>query len=243
MKLIQILSRIKIIILVAFTLLNTSCVGDDSTNENLEVTLAFNAQVGSTPFSTETRYHSPNSDGEYRIDRFKLYISNVKFLTSSGHVYQESDSYHLLNFQGQTVNFTTSVPLDNYTGISFLVGIDEEANKRIDHTGDLDPTNDMVWDWVIGYKFLLLEGNYFPESTDQNIGLVFHVGFDESVRILNFSLDELTPQLNFIVDINQLFSSVNAIDFHTVSNVISDKGDVKLIADNYGDESFIKLVD
>ena len=42
------------------------------------VTLTFDVYVGAEPLEFGKSYHSPNGDGTYSINDFKLYVSNVR---------------------------------------------------------------------------------------------------------------------------------------------------------------------
>jgi len=155
--------------------------------------------------------------------------------------YIEEDSYHLLKFQEKnsfsfTLNNVSQVPYDR---IQLSIGIDEEANTSINNPGDLDPTGQMAWNWTQGYKFLLLEGLYAPETSNYKVPLVFHIGFSENMVDLQFEFSS-TNNLQFAIEIGELFKNPNIIDFHTLPKILFNQKHASIISQNYAN-AFITL--
>ena len=105
----------------------------------------------------------------------------------------------------------------------------------------------MAWDWNTGYKFILFEGNFYPETVDP-APLVYHVGSDANYRKLTFTIGQsgqealdLQPgavrNLNFEVDIAGLFETPHTVDFNAFPVVMLDPYSQK-IADNYATDMF-----
>lgn len=164
-----------------FTLLLTACTDEDSSLRSL--TLIFKAQVGGEPVEFETRKYQSPAQQSISFERLKVYISNIELVDhSAGEVFTEADSYHLLSFDVDNDSSyfeIKNIPMTfNVDEIRFGIGVDAEANSSIDHVGDLDPTNSMAWDWNTGYKFILLEGRYFPAGDDLGEEIKMHVGTD-----------------------------------------------------------------
>lgn len=210
---------------------------------NKDVTITFEAFIGGEPLEYGKNHPSPNGDGTYAINDFKLYISNIKLISDNGDAdnYTETDSYHLLKFQGTNdFSFTlNNIPAVSYNSIRLSIGIDEAANLSIDNPGDLDPTNQMAWNWTAGYKFLLLEGMYTPETTANPVPLIFHIGFSENTKELQFELSGAN-NIRFAIEINELFKNPNPVDFHEYSTILFNKTHASMISLNYAD-SFITL--
>ncbi|TXK46938.1 hypothetical protein FVR03_09970 [Pontibacter qinzhouensis] len=210
------------------------------------VQVNFSHVVGTEPLQLdEVAYTSPAGDS-YRVSNFKYYISNVQLVGAAGEkVYVEPESYHLMA-QGGKVSFELKeVPVGTYEKLVLAIGIDEELNHRIDHQGDLDPSNDMVWDWDTGYKFVSLVGTYTGQT--KSGGLVFHIGGDTNYRTLTLDLPQPlnlqqdgTKQLQLQTDVNQLFQGPNLIDFDTM-NSSGHGSSPSLIAANYA-QGFLKVV-
>ncbi|MEO9484669.1 MAG: MbnP family protein [Ekhidna sp.] len=231
--------KIDAIVLILFASL---CSCDSSENNHQQaLTLNFDAAIGNQRFHTGEIFEAPVGSGTFRIERFKLYISNLILTNVDGEDYLVPNSYHLLDFSEPSLQVDIpNVPVDNYNRLSFMIGVDEVSNKSIDHVGDLDPTNDMVWNWNVGYKFLLLEGNYFPSESNETIGLVYHIGFDENTRRLEYEIKEKSPSYSFRLNVNSLFDSQHQIDFNELSNITFSKADARKVADNYSD-GFIQM--
>jgi len=170
MKIIRIHSSIRGIFVISLLGLFLGCISESS------VTFSFEVFVGGEPLEFGKNYRSPNGDGTYVINDFKLYVSNIKLISRNGTDgnFVEGDSYHLLKFQDlNQCSFTLqNVPTGKYQKIQISIGVDEEGNFSKGYSGDLDPTNQMAWNWTQGYKFLLFEGLYTPESIDQQISLL-----------------------------------------------------------------------
>ncbi len=237
MKNMQIHTPIKYINLVIVFVLLNSCTLEKN------VTINFSAYVNGEVLEFGEKYASPNGDGTFTINDFKLYISNLQLISSEDpeQHYIEQDSYHLLKFQ---TNNSYSFVIDNlspepYDKIRFSIGIDEEANLSTDNPGDLDPTNQMAWNWTSGYKFLLFEGLYSPESSENEIPIVYHIGFSENKKDLEFDFSS-KAEINFIVEISELFKNPNNVNFNVLPKVLFNKEHSTIIASNYAN-SFIKL--
>ena len=155
--------------------------------------------------------------------------------------YIEKDSYHLLKFQTGNSHaiIHNNMSLEPYDKIKLSIGIDEEANLSTKPIGDLSPTNQMAWNWTAGYKFLLLEGLYSPENSENEIPIVFHIGFSENKRDLVFDITS-KDEIQFNIEITELFKNPNNIDFNNLPKVLFNREHSALIASNYFN-SFIKL--
>ena len=237
MKNMQIHSPIKNINFIIILILLCSCTSEKNVNIN------FKTYVNGEELEYGKKYASPNGDGTFTIYDFKLYISNLQFISNENpeNNYIEKDSYHLLKFQTNNSYslILNNISLEPYDKIKISIGIDEEANLSIKNPGDLDPTNQMAWNWTSGYKFLLLEGLYSPESSENEIPIVFHIGFSENKKDLEFDLIS-KDEIQFVIEINELFKNPNNINFNELPRVLFNKEHSALIASNYL-YSFIKL--
>jgi hypothetical protein len=212
-------------------------------NEPGTVTLRFIPVVAGEPLEfNKQKYKNPGGGGIFKIRDFRFYISNIR-LNAQGAEFVEPDSYHLVRFDDKTGNFSITlkeVPRRSYQRIRFGIGIDESANKSIEMKGDLDPNSRMAWNWEVGYKFVLFEGGLI--LNDNLMPLVYHVGFGENYRVLEFKLDEPdngSVDLIFQVDIMAIFNHVKVIDMAATSNVKFDRSDARTLANNY--EGMISL--
>ncbi len=136
------------------------------------------------------------ADGEtFTVSTFEYYVSNIKLTKSDGTTYAAPNEYHLINTaKPGSSNFTVSnVPAGDYTGVSFVVGVDSTATKGdpLALPGDLNPANNMYWAWNTGHIFLKLEGTV--TSTSPNKAFTCHIG---GYRQPLSAIVTATPSLN-----------------------------------------------
>lgn len=200
-----------------------------------EITLHFVPNVGGAPLEfNKFSYRNPAGDQPFKIHKFRFYLTNV-VLDGEGGSYVEPESYHLVRFDNAEKSYSIilrDVPLKTIERIAFSIGPDEAANGSIATVGDLDPNSQMAWNWEVGYKFVLMEGGLDIGDTVEP--LVYHIGFNENHRDLEFAPAQNTrAAYRFDVDAMMLFNSVNTIDMAALPSVKFDKTDAALLADNY----------
>lgn len=210
--------------------------------------LHFENMVGDSALILNTKLYTNANGDTFNITKFNYYISNIKLLKSGVVKYTESESYHLIQ-QNDTTTFDvelTGVPFDNYDGIEFMIGVDSTRNVSGAQTGALDPANGMFWSWSSGYIMLKMEGTS-PQSGAVGGGLLFHVGgfsgansalktvsptFNSATANVSSSV---TPEIHFKVDVAELFTTPNNINFSTTHTIHMPGAAAKMIADNYAD--------
>lgn len=223
-----------------------ACDGGDGP-EPVPVTLTFNLEVNGEPLSLGSDLDYVSEDGLlYSIHDFKVYLSQLALTTAEG-AYEEPDSYHLLApgaDQAQVQLVLSEVPGGVYQGLRLAVGVDSAANRSLDQRGDLNPSNQMAWNWNTGYKFVLLEGEF--QQGDSLRPLVFHIGLNSNYakQVLPFGGDlDLTEgkgvTLTFTLDIGELFRNPNTIAFAETNN-LKFEPETAQVAENWLD-SFIQL--
>jgi hypothetical protein len=218
----------------------------DGVTPEATVKLRVNLLLDNAPLQLNTqRYRNTNGD-EYTVSDFKMYLSNLKLRNrATGEVFAELGSYHLVERAAGSHVYEialTEVPVNGYDELEFSVGVDPARNKSTDQVGALDPTNTMAWDWNTGYKFVLLEGRYFPPLGTQR-GLVYHIGGDENYRTIRLSLGEGnlpalqtqgggTSIIELNAEISTMFNRPNVINFGQSSTVMFGETAGR-VADNY----------
>ncbi len=228
--------------------LGAGCSGDGAGGPGASVTLRFAAQVDGQPLRLGAqRYTSPTGSGEFGVEDFKMYISNVVLRNSeSGNTHVEKDSYHLVRFVGESNNFDfvlEGVDASEYDTVEFAIGVDPVRNLSIESLRDLNPNNQMAWNWDVGYKFVLLEGTFYSQTDVTPIPLVYHVGYSENYKELSFGLNdgERSPNaqsnttLTFEIEVMEMFRNPRDIDFNVLPSIKFDEGEAKMFADNYAD--------
>src|ERR1043166_9694744 len=173
----------------------------------VELVLYFHPFVGPDALVlNESRYPNPGGEGRFKLRDFQLFLSNIQLVSAAG-AYVESDSYHLVRFDGDDPAFVIvlhDVPRRDYERIEFGIGVDAAANRSLKQRGDLDPNSRMAWNWEVGYKFVLFEGALLRGNASDP--LVYHVGFEENYRLSSTQLhrellDSRPARLDFRVDI------------------------------------------
>ena len=143
-----------------------------------QVKFSFKNMVDSLPmsFNTSVTYYN-YAEQDYKINKFKYYISNISLTRTDGSVYKQRESYHLIdNAKGGGIYnlVLDSVPLGDYKSVNFILGVDSARNCSGAQTGALDPVYGLFWGWNQGYVFLMMEGSS-TQSSAANKSLIFHL--------------------------------------------------------------------
>ncbi len=112
-----------------------------------------------------------------QIETLRFYLSNIALLKGDQFVWQESESYHLIDAVDPTsFQLALGVPVGlAYDSIQFLLGIDSTTSVSGAMGGDLDPTKGMYWSWNSGYVNFKLEGTS-PLCDSRNHEFQYHLG-------------------------------------------------------------------
>jgi hypothetical protein len=236
---------------LALLWLAADCKPEDSSPSFVNYLLRITHKVGGVPLVSNSLF-TDTSGQKFSVTRLNYYISNVRLRNqTTGEVYFETDSYHLVNALKSPANteiLLKGIPRLKFTQLEFSIGVDNAANHSTDKRGDLDPAKGMAWDWTTGYKFLEMEGNY--ETSTKTGSYLFHVGEDASYRTLRFNFaDVLAGPLNvekdgqilLDADIAAVLGQPNPVDLNTFNNVMSVSAGATKIADNYA-QGLFKLV-
>ena len=204
----------------------------------------FENMAGSQVLQLGSGVYRNEAGDTFSVTAYKYYISNIRLWRADSTYFAEPESYHLINEQlSSSKSFTIhEVPVGNYTGISFLIGVDYDRNTSGAQTGALDPANAMFWDWNTGYIMAKIEG------TAPGImgGIAFHVGGfqgkDGVLRMVNLSLPATanvtgsgTPEIHIKSDILEWFKTPVTISFDTMNIVTSAGPAAAQMANNYAD--------
>jgi hypothetical protein len=169
----------------------------DSDSQPTAGTVAFELAnvVGAKALALDGTAYSTASGETFTVSTFEYYISNIKFIKSDGTTYAAPAEYHLINTaKPASTTFTISnIPAGDYTGVSFVVGVDSTMTKAdpLALTGDLNPANSMYWAWATGHIFLKLEGTVTSASPAQP--LTCHIG---GYRLPLSAIVTAAPSLN-----------------------------------------------
>lgn len=245
------------IISALLCLAGSACVKDDKIEPQpaspASVQFNFKARVKNEVLVPETRIYLNAQQDSFTVTKFNYYISNVKLIRADGVVFAEPEGYHLIkHVEGKTSFVVNNVPPGNYTRIEFLIGVDSLRNVSGARQGDLDPANDMFWDWAQGYIFFKMEGwfsTYKPNFGEYGLHIGGFSGPNSCLQRCGFDL--LTPvtatggkqsAVYYNTQIDEIFVKPRYIGFDTYYDNIST-GMFRQISENYKDMFVIDRVE
>jgi len=236
--------KINKLLLVFLPFLFFACQEDKEKTSTLE--LEFIHKVGNEDFEYNTIYQN-EAGNEFSLRLWRTYISDVQLIKSDGEVYSIPESYHLIE-PVQNSRFSLDldeIPSGNYQSIQFYIGIAGEENLSGEIVGDLDPSNNMAWNWTTGYKFIRMDGE-FEDLSGNRRGVIVHIGTEANLKSQVFEFTEemnMTGQsnkLSFELNLLEAFQNPHVIDFEAQSDFQFNE-EANLIGENYS-EGFIKLM-
>ena len=153
-------------------------VFSQSKNDSLAVN--FHLEFDKLPLQLNKKYVSATKD-TLSIDIFRCYISNIQIQYEDKTVFEQKNSYHLLDFDNPN-SFHIPITKKSDTLISkitFNIGIDSLTNTSGAMAGDLDPIKGMYWAWQSGYINMKIEGKSSscnPQASGRKNEFQFHIG-------------------------------------------------------------------
>lgn len=232
----------------------TGCKHDTEVSPKTgELTLYMDNGVTTTSAGTATfnqlvlgsgSYQNPNGDA-FTVTSFKYYVSNVTLKKADGSSYVVPNTYFLVDHSNPTSQALTmtDVPEGDYTGVSFVMGVDSARSKAGKFTGVLNADKGMLWtmNGVDEFINLALVGTAPRAGTG---ALTFHIaGYRHSTTntirtvTLPFTTANLLiradhkPEVHLHADIAKMFGGPNVIRFSDTYNVMGGDPAVK-VADN-----------
>lgn len=182
------------------------------------VTIQFVNQAGGADIVQGQLAYTNASGNKYSVDLLKYYISNVILVKDDGTEFK-LNNYDLMNAfdTSYATVLALNVPNGNYQSMKFMLGIDSARNQTEAQEGDLDPSNNMSWNWNTGYIFFKHEGTY-KNAADSNKVLQFHLGRDIALAKLQIPIALIvsgtTKKMNILFDLNKMYDSP-LINFNT----------------------------
>jgi hypothetical protein len=239
--------------LVFLSILLAACKKDDQPVNTGKVTLQFNPVIDGQNLVLDEQEFTNAAGNKYKVEKLKYYVSKLTFYNANGTRFELPDGYYLIEDTGlsnrREINID-NMPAGNYTSFSFAIGIDSARNFSTEMVGELNPNNDMAWNWVSGYKFFLLEGK-FTTTANATDAVVLHIGGNRSYRTVTFSaaaaggLQAIGIEANshtmieLEADVNKLFNATTVIDLNVINAVMQPGEEADKIADNYSSGMFI----
>ncbi|MGI4885241.1 MAG: MbnP family protein [Janthinobacterium lividum] len=239
------------------TLALAGCKKNDETpaNQTGEVDIELEHTVGAAPLALSTQTYTTPAGDQFTVSKFKYYLSNLKLTKTDGTQYAVPESYYLVDAASSASQHLalTGVPVGDYTGLAFTIGVDSARNVSGAQTGALDVNNDMFWTWNSGYIFTKFEGTspQAPHAAGATTGgLIFHIGGFKSpnntIRTVSPAFPsgtnllvraDHTPEIHYEVDVLKMFTGPTTVRFATLSNTMGGANSV-LVANNYAQGMF-----
>jgi hypothetical protein len=232
-----------ILVFLAFFLF--SCQDDLEETSSLEI--EFIHKAGTVDFEYNKLYQN-EAGNEFSLRLWRSYISEVKLIKSNNEIYSIPDSYHLIEpTDGNKFILNLSqIPTGNYKSIQFYIGVAGEENLSEEIVSDLDPSNNMAWNWTTGYKFIRMDGE-FEDNAGNRRGVVVHIGTEANLKSQSFdfidglNISSQAKKIAFELNLLEAFENPHTIDFEVLSD-FQFNNEADLIGENYAD-GFVKLVE
>lgn len=218
----------------------------------------FDAVVGGEDLTLNKDFNINNRI--YNFKTFRYWVSNVQLLRSSGTPYAVPNAYYLLEEIGdlaiQDGDFTypakkrekvtlTGVPIGDYTGITFSIGIDQKYNDNLSlQAGELSQLNGMTnisWMWHTTYIFSAISGTVKESADLKNLKVETGLNANFKTVTLNFPKAILingskSTTIDLKADIAKVFEGVDVYANPEIG--ASKPTEMATIANNYGTSVF-----
>ncbi|MFN5416017.1 MAG: MbnP family protein [Flavobacteriia bacterium] len=187
------------------------------------------------------KWYALNKKDSVLVQNLKFYLTGFKFLRDEHSLYQEKNSFHLLDLlDSNSCHFEIQVPKKMYFNlVQFNLGIDSLTSASGAQGGALDPTKGMYWTWQTGYINFKLEGKSNLCDTRNN-AFTFHVGGfsgeQNSLYVITFN----NPNQNKIeinLDLHQVFKS---IDLQKQNHIMSPSKEAVELAYKFASEFIVR---
>ena len=209
------------------------------------IKLKFQTVAGTANFKMYTNYTT--AGGELiRLSRFQYYLSNFVLTKTNGSKVALPNTYFLLDAAAKDSITLTNVSNAEYSGISFLIGIDSTKSKEGAHSGDLDPVKNMFMEWS-GYTYLAMEGLYGTSSPNKDFAYIIR-GYSPSryyaVQNASFTFDKSynlnkPKKMLFKVDILEAFKNPSVINISSKPKIDVAGMDAVNFSINYKDMFYL----
>lgn len=208
---------------IAVTIASCTSSEDDIIEGEGNVRLEFDNAYKTSDLLLKTTPYSANESEKIKISKVKYIISNIRLETAAGTIftYPKNSSYFIVNEEDVASQFITltGIPAEDYTKITFGVGVDQEKYLT-GATGQGDfltiaKEAGMMWSWQAGYKFMVFEGTYTSNTTITETAFAFHMGSHGSAldNYKEVTLDltnsarvriDATPEIHVVADVSNI---------------------------------------
>jgi len=197
------------------------------------LTLNINYEVDGKALQMDTVLFVNDAGYHYSVSTLQYYLSDISLIkTDSSKI--NLLAYHYTDTSAAKNVFTlTDVPMGDYIGICFNIGLDSTQNI----TGGLPAfSENQNMEWPVpmggGYHFMKFEGNYLDYNNGDTLtGFLMHLGTNsclvrENPLYKNFTINENHIILNLAMNLNEWFRNPSVYDFdmdgnRTMSNMMA----------------------
>ncbi len=208
----------------------------EPTNQTGTFSVEMDNTVGTQPLTLDSETYTTAAGDNFKVTTFKYYLSNFELLRADGSAYAVPNTYFLVDESkpASTGLEMPQVPVGDYTGLRFVVGVDSARTKALNYTGVLTAENGMWWDWSKEFINVKLEGTS-PQSPSR--GLIFHIagykganGANNTIRTVTLPFAAGTkmlvrpdhaPEVHLTANVLGMFGSPNPVRFSTTYNTMS----------------------
>jgi hypothetical protein len=211
--------------IIALVVSLNSCKKEDAGPSNQTLKLHVHNVVGSDVLNYSNTF-TTSTGQRFTLSEFRYYVSGISLLKNDGTKLPITGKYFLVSPSVSDYDLG-SVPVGDYKGLEFSVGIDSAANHSDPAT--YEPTNPLAiqtpaihWSWNSGYIFVKLEGKC--DTTVGNNGaldqdLIYHLGLDASLRTVTLNTSftvskDNAKSLTMVADLRKYLTGAN---FRTVN--------------------------
>jgi hypothetical protein len=197
-----------------------------TTVETQNLSFNINPVIGSAPLNYSSIFTTTTGE-RFTLSMFRYYLSNIRLIKSDGSEYLISNKYLLVT--PSTTNYDLGkVPVGDYKGLKFSVGIDSITNHG-------DPTvypvtNPLAiqspginWSWNAGYIFMMIEGSCDTTVANTDTltygqfshGMFFHIGTDMFYKNVDLSTSAFSvtssaaKAITIKTNLNTFFTNIN----------------------------------
>lgn len=182
---------------------------------------------GYTQTEIQFRLDLITDNSELSVKTLKFYITSVWIQYEDGVTFNESNSYHLIDFEERST-WKIVIPTQNkniITSVNFNLGTDSLTNISGRFDGDLDPIKGMYWAWNSGYINFKLEGR-------KSLGAFeFHIGGYlppySTCHAISLPIVQTNESIQIDVNLDSFLSSIN---LSTTNSVLTPGEDASEIA-------------
>lgn len=207
--------------LVGVLLLVPSCKKSTPT-PTVDVTVSLAHVVDNTTFLSDTIGFINEAGNQFSITRLEYYLSDLTFRHADGKVSFIDDVFYVNVLKPETHSIKATLPVDNYTAVTFFLGLPADKNISYSLPATTDNVN-MAWPEVMGggYHFMKLEGHYLDDQSKEK-GYAMHLGMNEWLVTVNLShnlsFNTNSDECTLTMDISEWFKNPHTYNFNVQGN-------------------------